>query len=293
LDKELKVSYEYCERVARKQAKNFYYAFTVLPQQKRAAICAVYAFMRFCDDISDSDNPCHSKIEALNRWRDALDAAVAGDFSSSKIMPAFHNAVHSFNIPTEYFHELIDGAEMDLSINRYRTFDDLYKYCYRVASVVGLVCIHIFGFNEEKAKEYAEYQGIAFQLTNILRDVKEDADRNRIYIPQSDIEAYGYSEIDLVNGVYDDRFRALMKAQVERARDFYHKGSPILGMIDPSSRGGLAAMTDIYSSILNRIESKNYDVFAKRISLTTSEKLAIAARSIFFGRSDASDSFNR
>jgi phytoene synthase len=236
--------------------------------------------MRYCDDVSDSKRSGTSKLGALQQWRLALDNALDGDYNDSTILAAFHDAVKTFCIPKEYFHMLIDGAEMDLSINRYRTFEDLYQYCYRVASVVGLVCIHIFGFKTDVAKEYAEYCGVAFQLTNILRDVREDADRNRVYIPQEDMARFGYSESDLMASVLDDRFRDLMAFEVGRAQDYYKLSKPLIRLVDLTSRPGLIAMIGIYSSLLNRIEERGFDVFSRRITLSSKEKIAIAARSI-------------
>lgn len=286
MDLVLRQSYRKCEEIARKRARNFYYAFKVLPKTKRQAMCAIYAFMRYCDDVSDSTSSVGSKRNDLEEWRSALDSALAGDYSQNGILPAFHDAVRTFRIPAEYFHELIDGAEMDLSITRYATFADLYQYCYRVASVVGLVCIGVFGFRDGSANEYAEYCGVAFQLTNILRDIKEDADRGRIYIPQEDLAAFGYSEDDLCHGVLDDRFRALMKFQVARARKYYDQGMPLVGLVDPISRPGLLAMIGIYTAILDRIERNDYDVFSRRISLSKKEKLALAARSALLAKAD-------
>lgn len=275
----LKESFQACELIARKRARNFYYAFTVLPKAKRQAICSMYAFMRYCDDIADSDNPPSSKVEALHRWRLGLSNALNGNYGQSRIMPAFHDSVRRFNIPEIYFHELIDGAEMDLSINRYQTFDELYQYCYKVASVVGLVCIHIFGFKDEVAKSYAESCGIAFQLTNILRDVMEDADSGRIYLAREDMAAFNYSDEDLAGRVFDERFRSLMAFETERARSYYQKGEQLLRYVDSVSRPCLATMIGIYSSLLDKIEVKGYDVFSQRVALTSMEKLAIAARS--------------
>ena len=289
MDTILKTSYQACERIAKERAGNFYYAFTVLPREKRRAICAVYAFMRYCDDISDSDNPPASKLEALQQWRSTLDETVAGSFGESVVLPAFHHTLGKFNIPPKYFHELIDGAQMDLSISRYQTFDDLYQYCYRVASVVGLICIHIFGFSEDVAMKYAEYDGIAFQLTNILRDVKEDAERNRIYLPLDDLIAAGYSESDLLSGIIDERFRELMSMEVERAKSYYKMGTPLVNYIDAPSRAGLLAMVGIYSSILGRIEERDFDVFKSRVTLSTTEKLGIAARSLISSHGNSSD----
>lgn len=279
MDLTLTESFDTCEQIARRRARNFYYAFKILPKPKRLAICSMYAFMRYCDDIADSCHPPTSKADALRRWRDALSGALKGDFGESKILPAFADSVQRYSIPEIYFYELIDGAEMDLSVSRYQTFDDLYQYCYRVASVVGLVCIHIFGFQSAKAKSYAESCGVAFQLTNILRDVKEDAEHGRIYLPLDDMNAVGYSEDDLCRSIFDDRFRRLMKTEAARAHSYYERGNALLGYVDPASRPCLAAMIGIYSSLLGKIETKDYDVFSKRISLSAREKLSIAARS--------------
>ena len=168
-------SYRYCRNIARKRARNFYYSFIVLPRAKSDAMCAVYAFMRFCDDIADDPEIDGDRERMLAKWGESLVKGAEGDYGDSPILPAFHDTIRRFNIPIDYFQELIDGAAMDLRVDKYRTFDDLYDYCYKVASVVGLVCIHIFGFSSPKARNYAEFCGIAFQLTNILRDVREDA----------------------------------------------------------------------------------------------------------------------
>jgi 15-cis-phytoene synthase len=272
-------SFQACEEIAHKRARNFYYAFRVLPKSKRLAICSMYAFMRYCDDIADSDDPPTSKIDALRRWRNALTDALGGDVGKSRILPAFCHSVRKYSIPESYFYELIEGAEMDQSKTRYQTFDDLYQYCYRVASVVGLVCIHIFGFSEEVAKTHAEYCGIAFQLTNILRDVREDADHDRIYLPLNDMTAAGYSEEDLRDLVFDNAFRKLMKLEAQRARRYYEHGIALLDYVDPVSRPCLGAMIGIYSSLLDKIESENYDVLSQRISLSAKQKISIAARS--------------
>ena len=173
---------------------------------------------------------------AGQRWRASLDRAAQGDYSDSPILPAFHDAVSRFGIPLDYFRQLIDGAAMDLSIDRYHTFDQLYEYCYKVASVVGLVCIHIFGFESPEAKRYAEYCGIAFQLTNILRDLKEDASSGRVYIPEEDLRAFQYSASELMSGVRDERFHRLMRFQVARARGYYNAALPLVSIvIVPSS----------------------------------------------------------
>lgn len=277
---ELELSYRYCREVAKKRARNFYYSFVVLPKEKRDAMCAVYAFMRYCDDIADDPSFKLDRGEMLEKWRRCLDSATVGSYGDSLILPAFHDALRKYEIPADYFHQLIDGASMDLSIDHYSTFDQLYDYCYKVASVVGLVCIHVFGFDSPDAKKYAEYCGIAFQLTNILRDLKEDAASGRVYLPEEDLRAFKYSAEELSSGVRDERFHKLMRFEVARARGYYNAALPLLDMVHGSGRPGLCAMIEIYSSILSAIERQHYDVFHNSISVPRTRKVAIAARAI-------------
>ncbi len=267
-------SYRYCTHLSRTQARNFYYSFVCLPPQKRAAMCAIYAFMRYSDDISDDGQG--DRLGRMDAWRAALDRAFEGEYGESQILPAFHDAVKTYHIPRQYFHDLIDGAVMDLEPRRYETFADTYRYCYHVASVVGLVCIHVFGFREERAKELAEWNGIAFQLTNILRDLREDAQMGRVYLPQEDLARFGYSEEELRQGTDNEAFRALMRFEVERAREYYDRAAPLVELIDPDSRPCLRAMRSIYRGILERIVEQNYDVFSHRARVPTWRKLLIA-----------------
>lgn len=237
-------------------------------------MCAVYAFMRYSDDISDdgaADRPAR-----MRRWREALDAALQGRYDESPIWPAFHDTVRRYSIPARYFHEVIDGTEMDLEPREYLTFEDTYRYCYHVASVVGLVCIHVFGFEDPAALKLAEYNGVAFQLTNILRDLGEDAGMGRVYLPREDLERFGYSEADLRAGRDNPAFRALMRYQVERARDYYERAAPLMDLIHADSRPCLRAMRQIYGGILDRIVAQDYDVFTRRARVSTFRKLAIA-----------------
>lgn len=281
---ELERSYRYCREVAKKRAKNFYYSFVVLPRVKSNAMCAVYAFMRYCDDIADDPAVAGDRERMLAKWGESLEKAARGDYSDSLILPAFHDTVKKFDIPLDYFHQLIEGASMDLSIDRYKTFDDLYSYCYKVASVVGLVCIHIFGFQSPAAHKYAEFCGIAFQLTNILRDIKEDASNGRVYIPEEDLWAFGYTANDLAEGISDDRFLRLMRFEVGRANDYYNAARPLLNMVDGSGRPGLCAMIEIYSSILKKIESSPEEVMSDYVSISKARKLSIAAKALMMGR---------
>ena len=277
----LKSSHEFCRGIARSRARNFYYSFIVLPVERRRAMCAVYAFMRYCDDIVDEEAEDADKKYRLNAWRGVLDDAYSGTAADGNdLLPAFRDTVNRFSIPREYFDAIIDGAEMDLTVTRYATFEDLYQYCYRVASAVGLVCIHIFGFSGSAAKQYAESCGIAFQLTNILRDVREDAGMGRIYLPQEDLDAFAYSEDDIRNGLFNDSFQRLMAFQVDRARRFYEEALPLLPLVQVSSRACLAAMIGIYRQCLEEIPRRRYDVYGRRVSLSAWKKLAITARAL-------------
>ena len=282
----LLTSYRSAEDVARSRS-NFYYSFVVMPPEKRRAFCAVYAFMRYCDDISDGDSGLESKRSMLGNWRSQLEAVYAGSIGGNPIFPAFRDTVNNFSIPAQYFHWVIDGAEMDLNTVQYETFDDLYKYCFNVASAVGLVCLQIFGFSDERAKKYAEHCGIAFQLTNILRDVKEDAETGRIYLPMEDLRKYDYTVEELRRGVVDERFRRLMKFEAERAREYYASARRLLPLIEVSSRPALWAMIKIYQSLLDRIAQRQFDVFRRRVCLAKSEKISIALQALamrFFRR---------
>ncbi len=322
----LKRSYDFCRAVAKSRAKNFYYSFLVLPAERRRAMCAVYAFMRYCDDIADEETgetgatgtagetgvtsasgatgtaDRQTRLKACREILDkayggtpdgddsandgspagsgACDGKPAGTPAGDGMLPAFSDTVHRFDIPRAYFDAIIDGAEMDLTVTRYATFADLYQYCYRVASAVGLVCIRIFGYRGEEAERYAESCGIAFQLTNILRDIREDAGMGRVYLPQEDLDAFGYPEENLRNGLLSDPFRRLMGFQVERARSFYDEALPLLPLVQPSSRACLATMIGIYRACLEEIPRRQYDVYSQRIGLSPWKKLSITARAL-------------
>ena len=278
MNPELALSYRFAEAVARTRARNFYYAFIVLPPEKRRAFCAVYAFMRYCDDLSDGARPLDDKRAQLGKWRMQLQASTSGDFEGSPILAAFHDSVARFAIPADYFHWIIDGAEMDLSVDHYDTFEDLYRYCFNVASAVGLVCLQIFGYSDSRAQKLAEYCGIAFQLTNILRDLKEDAEMGRIYLPLEDLERSHYTVDELRAGTVNDEFRTLMKFEVDRARQYYHQARELLSLVDPGSRPALWAMMEIYGRLLDKIVQRRFDVFGNEIRLSRREKCTIALR---------------
>ncbi|MDE2825381.1 MAG: phytoene/squalene synthase family protein [Gemmatimonadota bacterium] len=309
----LERSYDFCRAVAKSRAKNFYYSFLVLPAERRRAMCAVYAFMRYCDDIVDEETGesgtanetgttgsagatgeagTADRQSRLMACREILDSAYDGDGAcdgdgayggaqaGDGMLPAFSDTVRRFDIPRAYFDAIIDGAEMDLTVTRYASFEDLYQYCYRVASAVGLVCIRIFGYEGEEAERYAESCGIAFQLTNILRDIREDAGMGRVYLPQEDLDTFGYSEENLRNGLFNDPFRRLMGFQVVRARSYYDAALPLLPLVQPSSRACLATMIGIYRACLEEIPRRQYDVYSQRIGLSPWKKLSITARAL-------------
>jgi len=268
-------SYRYCLKVARTRAKNFYYSFVLLSKQQRKAMCAIYAFMRYCDDLSDEPGASRAAVE---KWRAELEDALQGRFSEHPVWPAFHHTVRRFGIPHDYFRQMIDGIASDLEPRRIETFDELYQYCYRVASVVGLTIIHIFGFDTRSALPLAEKCGVAFQLTNILRDIREDSENGRVYLPAEDLRRFGVTENDLQEGHRDSPFLAMMRFEAGRARKFYDDSRPLLDLIHPRSRRALWALISIYSGLLERIERSNYDVFSRRVRLTAVEKSWIVMR---------------
>lgn len=277
MDAELKASYAHCRDVARRSARNFFYSFMVLPRAKRRAMCALYAFLRHTDDLGDSLQPVGTRRTALVAWRAALAAAFEGRFDSP-LLPALVDTVARYRIPRRYLFDAIDGVEMDLDLRRYETFADLCEYCHKVASVVGLACIHIWGFDGEYALGPAARLGIGFQLTNILRDLKEDIDRGRLYLPLEDLRQFGYSATELARGVCDERFRALVAFEIERARDYYRQGRVLEQWISPDSRLAFRVMVGIYSGLLDEIARRDGDVLAHRVRLGPWRKLRIVAR---------------
>lgn len=261
--------------ITKQSRSNFYYAFLFLPKPKREALYTVYAFCRLSDDLVDESTAGVDPADALSRWRRALDASIEGDVDSP-VMSAVGRIARQFHIPTVYFEELLNGMEMDLTRARYATFDDLYLYCYRVASIVGLICIEIFGYTNSQTKTYAEQLGIAFQLTNILRDVKVDAQRGRIYLPQDELRRFGYSEDDLLAGRYNHAFTELMRFQCERAHRFFQAAAAALTAEDERSLLAAEIMRAIYYRLLRRIESQRYNVFREQITIGKPRKLLLA-----------------
>jgi phytoene synthase len=279
--------------IARRQAKNFYYAFVALPRPRRNAICAIYAFMRQADDLSDDESvPIAQRRAQLDAWIAAWRAVSLGASTSDPVFVAVRDATRRFKIPLALLDELVAGVTMDLdrepndgqgdAPDTYATFADLYQYCYLVASVVGLVCIRIFGYSDPRAEKLAEETGIAFQLTNILRDVAEDAARNRVYLPLEDLAAHGVSLQALRHrtaaSLPSPQERALLEEIAGRAERYYASAQALMPLIDKESRPALAVLVEIYHRLLRRIVRADFDVFSERASVPTVEKLGILVK---------------
>jgi phytoene synthase len=274
----LDFAYRQCESIAR--GSSFYGGLRLLPQGKRQALSAVYAFMRLCDDISDDEANATEKRRQFLQTREMFDLAMEQEFTGHPTLLALRDTIRNYHIPVDYFHKVIDGTEMDLTTSNYQTFEQLYHYCYHVASVVGLICIHIFGYQDEQAQKYAVACGIAFQLTNILRDVSEDLQRNRVYLPLEDLRRFSYTEEEMRHKVINEHFRALMAFEVERARAYYAEAQPLLKLIERDSRPAFWAMLESYQTILRRIERRGYDVLCERVRLQRGDKWRIALKAL-------------
>jgi phytoene synthase len=312
----LAAAYAECRAIARREAKNFYYAFVALPEARRNAICAIYAFMRQADDLADDESLSREERRTrLDAWLAGWRAVCAGGDSPNRVFLAVRDAIERFAIPLRLLDELAAGVTMDLkpaspdpagndqapndetgcpilsahvaervgnqAPDTYATFADLYRYCYLVASVVGLVCIRIFGYKDSRAEKLAEETGIAFQLTNILRDVAEDAARNRVYLPLEDLSAHGVSLESLLHrpaGAPPTACeRALLTEIAGRAERFYASAQALMPLIDRESRPALWVLVSIYHGLLSRIERADYDVFSRRVSVPMPQKLGILA----------------
>jgi phytoene synthase len=283
---ELARAYAACRLIAKREAKNFYYAFVALPIKRRNAICAIYAFMRKADDLADDESlPREERRLRLDQWLASWHHAAAGAATIDPVFLAVRDATQRFEIPLALLDELVAGVAMDLdhananSPDTFATFADLYQYCYLVASVVGLVCIRIFGYRDPRAEKLAEETGVAFQLTNILRDVAEDAARNRVYLPLEDLDAHGVSLESLLHRKAASSPTAgelaLLAAIAQRAENYYDSARQLLPLIEPESRSALWVLVAIYRELLRRIERANYDVFSRRASVPLLQKLAI------------------
>ncbi len=291
-------SYEDCHRIAREAHSNFYPAFFLLPKQKRDGIVALYAFMRLIDDVSDEGADLAAKQRGLAKWRAALDDALTGQeqlfdgtaplaapasagLTGSEVLPALVDTIRLFKMPPRYLHDLISGAEMDLTIQTYPTFERLKEYCYRVAGTVGLTCTHIFGFTDPRALELSEKLGLAFQLTNIIRDIHEDSGLGRVYLPEEDLQRYNVTAADFGNSEATLGVRELLRFEADRAWKLYEEGAPLISLIEEDSRGTLWLLVQTYSALLARIESVDFAVFGERVRLSKPEKMMLIAKARF------------
>ncbi len=273
---DLESAYEECRLITRREARNFYYAFLTLPARRRRAIYVAYAFCRYCDDSVDAERSNAEKLRLLSELRHKLARSYAGQ-ADEPLFLGLADVAGQYDIPQEYFREVLAGVESDLVKNRYRDFAELRQYCYQVASVVGLICLQIFGYKDDRAREYAIDLGLAMQLTNISRDVKEDLALDRIYLPQDELTRFGYSEEELVAGTFNNAFVNLMRFQARRARNYFQSGFQLLPYLSPRSRACPAALGQIYSKVLDRIEDADYNVLHRRVGLSTAEKLRVMA----------------
>jgi phytoene synthase len=296
---QLTMAYSVCRGITRANARNFYYAFFVLPKRKRQALSAVYAFMRRCDDIADDPGlTVPERRFRLDTWLDALHRAQQGQPTDDPILLALTDAQRCYTIPAGLLDALATGTAMDVVdpvfensgrpaavgrpaaqvTVRYKTFEDLKVYCYRVASVVGLVCIHIFGYRDPAAEPLAEHCGLAFQLTNIIRDLKEDAAMGRVYLPEEDLARFGLSAADLLATPDVARFRPVLALVADRAREGYQAGAELIPYVSEDSQPALWVLINIYRKLLEKIAERQYDVFSGRVTLSVSEKLRILAK---------------
>ena len=269
----------YCTTLTKKSGSNFYYSFLFLPKSRREAMYTVYAFCKEVDNAVDEPPPGSQPQDELARWRRELAAAYGGT-PTLPVTISLARHVRALSITQAYFEELIKGVEMDLTSKRYATFGELSSYCYRVASVVGLICLHVFGTTSPRAQDYAVNLGMAFQLTNILRDLGNDAECGRVYLPQEDLARFMYREDDLMHRRYTPEFTALMRFEVGRAQEFYDKARRALESLPRTERRALTVaeiMRGVYSRILHRIEESGYRVLGERVTLSPRHRLAVAA----------------
>lgn len=283
----LSSSWNYCRRLTRRARSSFPIAFRLLPPPKRDAMTALYAFFRVTDDLADGPGKPSEKRRALADWRTGLRLAMDG-YYSHRLHAALHHVVVTFGVPPEMLESVIDGAEADLDPVRFDTFAELYPYCYRVASSVGIACVHVWGFRQPSDREpaiaLAEQAGIAFQLTNILRDLREDRECGRIYLPAEELARFGCSPDRWERPESSAPFRELMRFQVARARDFYRRSEPLADRLTPEGRAIFHAMSGLYRRLLEEIERRDYDVFTRRVRVGKLAKLRVLA-SAWLGKS--------
>ncbi|MDA1050614.1 MAG: phytoene/squalene synthase family protein [Planctomycetota bacterium] len=274
-------AYRHCERISRASASSFFRSFRFLPCEQRRAMCALYAFSRLADDLADSDEPAETRRIQLARWRSELHDALRGEFRSP-LWQALHDTTVRFAIPAEYLFALVDGVAMDLVPPRYETFDDLRHYCYHVASAVGLACIHVFGFEDDRAKALAETCGVAFQLTNILRDLSEDAEQGRIYLPREELARFDCQPEDFRQPAMNPRIRELLRFQIARAESLYDEATPLATLLHPHGRRAFTLMFTTYRTLLAEIKRREGDVFKRPIRLGFRGKLKVLVAAFLF-----------
>lgn len=273
-------AYDYCHALARRTAKNFYYSFLALPKPQRCAMCVLYAFMRVTDDLGDSDKPAEVRAKELAEWREGLRLAISAGTNDHPVLSAMADVVRQYRIPSQYLDDVITGVEMDVQPVHFETFGQLAHYCYHVAGAVGLACIHLWGFHDERAKDAAIACGMAFQLTNILRDLREDAAMGRVYLPEEDLRRFQLTIDDFKTGRLDDRFRQLMQFETARAREYYTQARSLDTYLDAPGRPILEIMRRIYGGLLDEIERRHFDVFSTRVELGRTRKWRIVASTL-------------
>jgi len=279
----LQASFDFCRALTRREARNFYHGMKLTPEPKRSAMYAVYAWMRTADDLAD--DPRKHEASAITRFAAMTDRALAGERVEADgtphgaMWPAVCHTFSAYPIERAHLHAMIAGQRSDLHAQRIATFDDLYRYCYRVASVVGLVCVSIWGHDDDpRVTTWAEQRGVAFQLTNILRDLREDAQRGRVYLPADELARFEYPPEALAAGEANAAFDALIAYQIERARRFYEDSSPLEAHLPRDCRATSATLCRIYRALLERIADDPRKVLTARVSVPTVTKLAIGLR---------------
>lgn len=304
-------SMTYCREITRTCARNFYYGLKLLPEPKRSALCAIYAFMRACDDLADEypsspESTEQYQLDLIEQFRETTVKCLDSDtlpiaIGSRDMWPAFWYTVHQFPIKPAHLHAMLDGQRMDVLSKQYKTFDDLYQYCYNVASVVGLVCVSVWGIvyqstvsDMQTVNKLAEHRGIALQLTNIIRDLQEDAQRGRVYLPDDELEQFGYNPStfasEITNNRTDKRFDKLIAMQIDRARQYYQLSEQLERHIDPQCRPTSWAMSRIYRNLLEKIACHPRRILSRRVKLNPVQKMSIAMTAVWRGRSTRNES---
>ncbi len=274
---ELTASYAHCRRIVRRSASSFYYSFLLLPRDQRWSMCALYAFLRRTDDLVDDQGTVEERRAAIRNWRATLHRAVAGTYDDP-MLPALGHTLRAFDIPSEYLEAVIDGVEMDLTPPHYETFEQLEQYCQRVASAVGLACLRIWGCRAPQAEQLARQCGIAFQMTNILRDLKEDAARGRLYLPREDLTRFGYSPEQLSQGVLNEPLANLLAFEIQRTEQLYAEAAALETWLAPDARRAFGSMYGVYHALLEEIKRQGTAVLLTRVRLSRWRKMRIATQ---------------